>query len=140
MEKIIMRLKPLGLALAILAGSSSAFAASHSDYTKSFPLHTLKTFQFKQQHRISRDPLANNEIWASDMRDAIRSDLTSRGLAEATNGNPDFYVAFYVGLQDRHQLGRLRSAVPSGIPFRLVGLAARLQRVGDTVHGDHRHR
>ena len=108
-----MRLKTLGLALAILAGSSPAFAASHSDYTKSFPLQTLKTFQFKQQHRISRDPLANNEIWASDVRDAIRSDLNSHGLAEATNGNPDFYVAFYVGLQDRYDI----DSVGYGLPF-----------------------
>ena len=108
-----MRLKTLGLALAVLAGSSSAFAASHSDYTKSFPLQTLKTFDFKQQHRISRDPLANNEIWASDVRDAILSDLNSHGLVEATKGNPDFYVAFYVGLQDRYDI----DSVGYGLPF-----------------------
>jgi hypothetical protein len=61
---------------------------AHSDYTKSFPLQTLKTFEFKNQHRISRDPLANNDIWANDVREAIRNDLRSHGVTEATSGQP----------------------------------------------------
>jgi hypothetical protein len=52
-----MRLMPFVLGLAILAGCTSAFAAARSDFTKSFPLQTLKTFEFKNQQRISRDPL-----------------------------------------------------------------------------------
>lgn len=46
--------------LALLIGSGSALASTHSDYTKSFPLQSLKTYAFKDQRRISRDPLANN--------------------------------------------------------------------------------
>ncbi len=91
------------LALALVAGSGSVLAAAHSDFTKSYPLQSLKTFEFKPQYRISRDPLANNDIWANDMRQAIRGDLASHGMVEA-NGNPDFYVAFYVGLQDRYDV------------------------------------
>ena len=97
--------------LAVLAGSGTALAA-HSDFTKSYPLQTLKTFQFKDQHRISRDPLANNDIWANDVRQAIRSDLESHGLAAATNGNPDFYVAFYLGLKDRYDLNYVGYGFP----------------------------
>jgi Domain of unknown function (DUF4136) len=107
-----MKLITLALALALVAGSGPAFAAAHSDYTKSFPLKTLKTFEFKSQHRISRDPLANNDIWANDVRDAIRRDLASHGLAEATNGRPDFYVAFYVGLKDRYDVGSIDYGMP----------------------------
>jgi hypothetical protein len=70
-----MRITPFVLGLAIMAGSSPALASTHSDFTRSFPLQTLKTFEFKNQHRISRDPLANNDIWANDVREAIRSDL-----------------------------------------------------------------
>ena len=98
-----MKLLPLAVGLAILVSGGSAFASAHSDYTKSFPLQTLKTFQFKDQRRISRDPLANNAIWASDVRDAIRRDLTAHGMLEATSG-PDFYVAFNVGLSDRYDV------------------------------------
>ena len=100
------------LAVAILAGTGSAFAATHSDSTKSYPLQTLKTFTFKQQHRISRDPLANNDIWANDVRQAIRTDLNGHGVVEATNGNPDFYVAFYVGLKDRYDVNYMGYGLP----------------------------
>jgi hypothetical protein len=105
-------LRATALAMAILAGAGSAFAATHSDFTKSYPLQTLKTFAFKQQHRISRDPLANNDIWANDVRQAIRSDLRDHGIVEATNGNPDFYVAFYVGLKDRYDVNYMGYGLP----------------------------
>lgn len=101
------------LGMTLIAGSSSAFASTHSDFTKSFPLQSLKTFEFKDQRRISRDPLANNQIWANDVKDAIRRDLTAHGYVEATNGRPDFYVAFYVGLQDRYDI----SSVGYGLPM-----------------------
>jgi hypothetical protein len=107
-----MRITPFILGLALIAGASPAFASAHSDFTKSFPLRALKTFEFKDQRRISRDPLADNDIWATDVRDAIRGDLQSHGLVEATDGRPDFYVAFYVGLRDRYDV----SSVGYGLP------------------------
>jgi hypothetical protein len=108
-----MRLVPLALGLAIFAGGGTAFAETHSDYTKSFNLQTLKTFDFKTQRRISRDPLADNTIWANEIRDAIRNDLTEHGIAQATTGPPDFAVAFYVGLQNRYDMG----FIDYGMPF-----------------------
>ena len=99
-----MRTLALALGMALIVGSSPVCASTHSDFSKSFPLQTLKTFAFKDQYRISRDPLANNEIWASDVRDAIRKDLAEHGYVEAANGRPNFYVAFYVGLQDRYNV------------------------------------
>ena len=89
---------------ALLVGGGSALASTHSDFTKSFPLQTLKTFEFKDQRRIPRDPLANNATWANDVKDAIRSNLTEHGIVEATSGNPDFFVSFYVGLSDRYDM------------------------------------
>jgi hypothetical protein len=110
-----MRFMPLVLGLAIAAGGGSAFAETHSDYTKSFNLHSLKTFDFKTQRRISRDPLADNAIWANDVRDAIRNDLSDHGFIQTTTGQPDFYVAFYVGLQGRYDMAFVDYGVP---PFR----------------------
>ena len=107
-----MKLLPLVVGLAILVSGAPAFAAAHSDYTKSFPLQTLKTFQFKDQRRISRDPLADNAIWAADVRDAIRRDLTAHGIVEATSAPPDFYVAFYVGLKDRYDMRYMDYGMP----------------------------
>jgi hypothetical protein len=102
----------MAVALAVLAGSGSALAATHSDYSKSYQLQSLKTFEFKQQHRISRDPLADNEIWANDVREALRNDLSSHGLTEVRNGDPDFYVAFYVGLKDRYDIDSVGYGLP----------------------------
>ena len=111
------------LALAILAGSSSAIAATHSDVTSSFPLQTLRTFAFEEQHRMPRDPLANNDIWANDVRQAIRSDLRDHGVIEATSGKPDFYVAFYVGLKDQYNVSYVGGmpAFHRGSPSRWWG-------------------
>jgi cytolysin (calcineurin-like family phosphatase) len=102
----------LALALMFAVGSSTVLASTRSDYTKSFPLRTLKTFAFKDQHRISRDPLANNDIWGGDIRDTIRKDLAGHGYVEAVNGRPDFYVAFYVGLQDRYDVNAIGYGLP----------------------------
>lgn len=106
-----MRVIPVVLGLT-LAASTTAFASAHSDYTKSFPLQTLKTFAFKDQRRISRDPLANNSIWANDVRSEVRKDLTARGLVEDKSGHPDFYVAYYVGLKDRYDMNFVDYGVP----------------------------
>lgn len=107
-----MKLASLVLAGAVLTAVSPAFAGSHSDFTKSFPLQTLQTFQFKDQDRISRDPLANNSIWAANIKDEIRSNLISHGLAEASHGQPaDFYVTYYIGLKERDNI----NAAPYGL-------------------------
>jgi hypothetical protein len=106
-----MRTTALTLGVMLIV-SSTAFASTHSDFSKAFPLQTLKTFEFKDQRRISRDPLANNDIWANDVKGAIRKDLAEHGYNEATNAHPDFYVAFYVGLQDRYDV----SAIGYGLP------------------------
>ncbi len=107
-----MRRLLLMVGVALLVGSGSALASTHSDYTKSFPLQTLKTFEFKDQRRISRDPLANNAIWANNVKDAIRRNLAEHGIVEATSGNPDFFVAFYVGLADRYDMQYLDYGMP----------------------------
>lgn len=102
----------VALAVALMISSGSAMAATHSDFTKSFPLQTLKTFAFKDQRRISRDPLANNDIWANDVRQAIRTELQAKGMTEAANGKADFYLAFYVGLKDRYDLNYIGYGMP----------------------------
>ena len=108
-----MKATLLAVGMMVIFGSSSVLASTRSDYTKSFPLQTLKTFEFKDQHRISRDPLANNAIWANDVKDALRKDLAGHGYVEATTGQPDFYIAFYVGLQDRYDVTMMDYRVPA---------------------------
>jgi hypothetical protein len=103
-----MRLASVVFAGAILMGAAPAFAGAHSDYTKSFPLQTLQTFEFRTQQRISRDPLANNSIWSENIRDDIRTGLMSRGLTEVSAKDmPDFYVTYYVAVANRYNLNAI---------------------------------
>ena len=106
-----MKTTVLALGMMVIFGST-AFASTRSDFTKSFPLQSLKTFEFKDQRRISRDPLANNEIWANDVKEAIRKNLAGHSYIETTTGRPDFYVAFYVGLRDRYDVSAMGYGVP----------------------------
>ena len=100
------------LLAAVVAGAVPAFAQTHSDFSNTFGKQGMKTFAFENQRRISRDPLANNGIWANDVRDAVRRDLTNHGYVEATNGRADFRVAFYVGLKDRYDVNTIGYGMP----------------------------
>jgi len=48
-----MRRASMVFASAMLMGAAPAFAGAHSDYTRSFPLETLQTFEFRTQQRVS---------------------------------------------------------------------------------------
>jgi hypothetical protein len=119
-----MRARLLMIALAVLAGATVGFAETHSDFNKEYNLTTLKTFDFKQQARISQDPLANNQIWGNDIRKAIAANLTSNGMTQDGAAQPDFLVAYYVGLKDRYDVRSLGYGVPfygRGFGFRRWG-------------------
>jgi Domain of unknown function (DUF4136) len=107
-----MKVATLVLGVMLSAAASPGLASTHSDFTTSYPLQTLKTFEFKDQRRISRDPLANNDIWANNVRDAIRGDMAEHGFIEGADGHPDFYVAFYVGLKDRYDSNGIDYGMP----------------------------
>lgn len=107
-----MRARILVAAAVLTAVSTAAMAETHSDFNKHFNLGSLKTFEFKAQRRVSRDPVANNQIWADQIRNAIRTDLTSHGMTEDASGAPDFFVAFYVGLKDRYDVRNIDYGFP----------------------------
>ena len=99
-----MTLVPIALALVTLAGSLVA-AETNSYFDKGYEFSTLKTWDFKAQHRISTDPIANNQLWANDIRKQIVSALQSNGFEQVENGaRPDFLVAFYVGLKEKYNV------------------------------------
>ncbi len=108
-----MRVRSLvGVCAVVIGLCTGAAAETHSDYNKNFALGSLKTFEFKAQRRLSSDPIANNSIWADQIRTAIRSNLTEHGVSEATAGTPDFFVAFYVGLKDRYDVRHIDYGFP----------------------------
>ena len=93
----------IALALMMLAGGLVT-AETNSYFDKEYEYTTLKTFDFKMQRRISSDPIANNRLWADDIRGEIAKDLQANGFEQVTGGRSDFLVAFYVGLQQKYDV------------------------------------
>lgn len=102
MRRKLMR-SLLGVAALMLA-ATSAQAETNSYFAKQYSFNKTKTWDFKQQRRISQDPIANNPIWADEIRNDVTEDLQKRGFEHTTTGRPDFYVAFYVGLKEKYDL------------------------------------
>src|SRR5262249_56868187 len=99
-----MRITPLLVAVGLLAGITtvSATTASYSD--KGYDFSSLKSVDFKTQGRISKDPIANNEIWSEQIRSAIRSDLEDHGYQYKPTDHADFMIAYYVGLKEGYDV------------------------------------
>jgi Domain of unknown function (DUF4136) len=94
----------LAIALVVLGGNT-AMAATNSYFDKEYEFSSLKTFAFKTQHRISRDPIANNRLWGQTIHKEIASDLQSNGFEPAAKGaHADFLVAYYVGLKEKYDV------------------------------------
>ena len=98
-----MRITPLLMAAAI-AATTTLFATTQSYYDKGYNFTTLKTFDFKEQRRISRDPIADNRIWGDQIRSAIRAHLQAHGFEFKSTDRADFLLAFYVGLKERYDV------------------------------------
>lgn len=104
MNSNMKRLVPLVLVTLTVAGGVVT-ADTNSYFDKGYDFATLKTWDFKTQRRISTDPIANNSLWADDIRTEIARDLQSNGFERSNNGGrPDFVVAFYVGLQQKYDV------------------------------------
>jgi hypothetical protein len=97
-------LLPLLGVVAVVIMSSAALlrAETNSYFDKSFDFKTLKTFGFKMQHRFSGDPIANNRIWADEIRTELTNKLAGTGFQNTPNDKPDFLVAYYLGLKERY--------------------------------------
>lgn len=90
------------MAAAIVTGTALVRAETNSYFDKSYDFKTLKTFGFKAQHRLSSDPIANNRIWADEIRGEISGKLQADGFQQNESGKPDFVVAYYLGLKERY--------------------------------------
>jgi hypothetical protein len=106
-EEDIMRthrtlLPLLAVVAAIATGGALLSAETNSYFDKSYDFKPLRTYDFKTQHRLSSDPIANNRIWADEIRNEIAGKLRATGFQEAPNGKADFLVAYYLGLKERY--------------------------------------
>jgi hypothetical protein len=80
----------------------SALATTRSDYDESFNFSTLKTWDFKVQNRMPRDPVGTNNLWNERIRRYLGEELTADGFKKQSDGMPSFLVAYYMGTKERY--------------------------------------
>jgi hypothetical protein len=103
---------PLMLVATVFAGIAATSvpviaadpSTTESYYDKHYDFSHLRTFDFKVQRRISRDPIADNRIWADLIRTAAQTNLQTHGFRHTPGEGADVLVAFYVGLTERYDV------------------------------------
>jgi hypothetical protein len=97
--------------LAILLAGSAAFAQKiDMQFDSSVDFSKYKTFRIQNGSLNSRNPALNSELTKKQIEADIRTDLTSRGLTEATEGKPDLNVFYHLGTQPKAEV----QAYPAG--------------------------
>ncbi len=96
-----MTVKAVSLAVAFAVLSWPAFASTKSDYDKEYDFSKLKTFDFKMQHRVAKDPLGQNGLWERRIEQDLVADLQKQGFERSEHSTPDFLVAYYMGTKER---------------------------------------
>lgn len=89
-----------GLSL-ILAAISTFGMSVKTDYDKNFNLGGLKTFAFRDQQRGDADPLKTDTLNGGRIESGLTSSLEKAGFKNDTNGEPDFYIAYYAGAKEK---------------------------------------
>jgi len=100
------------IALALMIGATEASGETHSYFNREYNLAALKTWDFKEQARNSRDPIANHQRRIDDTRAAIAMSLAEHGMVQDDRAEPDFLVAYYVGLRDRYDIRSIGYGLP----------------------------
>jgi hypothetical protein len=113
-----MKIKMFAIVVAVAVGGAVVAGDTQSFFDKQYDFTQLETWDFKAQRRISRDPLADNELWARMIREEIATQLQKYRF-ERTTESPDFLVAFYVGLKDRYTVQSMDYGFPGLRPRRL---------------------
>jgi hypothetical protein len=115
-----MKMRMLIVVAATAASAMALEPQTGSYFDTQYEFGTLRTWDFKSQRRISRDPLADNELWAQMIRKEITASLRQSGF-EQTTDHPDFLIAFYVGLRERYATQYLDYGFPGpwGRRFRV---------------------
>ena len=97
--------------LAVLLAGSAAWAQKiDMQFDASVDFTKYKTFRIQNGSLNSGNPALNSELVKKQIEADIRSDLTSRGLTEATEGKPDLNVFYHLGAQPKSEV----QAYPAG--------------------------
>jgi hypothetical protein len=107
-----MKLRLLLAIVCIAFAGSIASATTKSDYDRNFDFSRLKTWDFKAQNRMPRDPIGANSLWDRRLRENILQQLTSHGFGCIDDGEPTFLVAYYMSVKERYDIRYINYGFP----------------------------
>ncbi len=86
----------LGLVL-----SACATVSTSTDYDPAANFSALKTYDWAGPQPITGNPRLDSDILHTRIRNAVERELATMGYRKVTSGEPDFKVAYHVGLEDK---------------------------------------
>ena len=107
-----MKLRLVMAIVCIAFAGIVASATTKSDYDRNFDFSRLKTWDFKAQNRMPRDPIAENSLWDRRLRENILQQLTSHGYGCIDDGVPTFLVAYYMSVKERYDIRYINYGFP----------------------------
>jgi Domain of unknown function (DUF4136) len=84
--------------------STAAPALTKSDYDRNFKFSGLRTWDFKVQTRMPRDPVGTNSLWGQRISRDLEQHFTADGFQKVSDGEPSFMVAYYMGTKQKYDL------------------------------------
>jgi hypothetical protein len=72
-----------------------------SDYARDANFNRLRTYSWAGPQPITGDPRLDNDILHARIRNAVERELALKGYEKMTAGNPDFKIAYHVGLEQK---------------------------------------
>jgi hypothetical protein len=106
------------VAMALTAGAGLARADTKSDFDKSYDFQKLRTFDFKEQRRPVKDPQGRNDLWSRRIKAELVTDFTKDGFEPNQTGQPDFFVAYYMGTREKEDTRFVGYGFPGGWGWR----------------------
>lgn len=107
-----MKLRLILAGVCIALASIVVSATTKSDYDRNFDFSRLKTWDFKAQTRMPRDPIGENSLWDRRLRENILQQLASRGFGCIDDGEPTFLVAYYMSVKERYDIRYINYGFP----------------------------
>ena len=72
------------------------------DFDPNEDFSAYRTFTwFPREQRVQGDYRVDNPLLDARIRSAVERELAARGYRKVTDRNPDFYVAFYLSVEDK---------------------------------------
>ncbi len=86
----------------VLAGCATASVSS--DYDRSTDFSKLKTYTWSADQKPSGDPRFDDPELRDTLRQAIETELQTKGLQKSATGQPDLFLQYYITVEQKEEV------------------------------------